>query len=148
MKSCGVLPVLLAIVATYGGPLAAQSASDSLLRRYGQFEMGDDGQKLILGRSVTKAFHVCMQNGEHAVPLRVRHDGKETVVQPGECKFIEASRIKLATVGKLDEGMTLIGTRKSVPRIEDLKKFTTEVQVARQAPVGRPEDEQLAGVVP
>ena len=148
MKTSRVLPVLLAIVATYSGPLAAQSASELLLRQYGQFEIDDDGQKLILGRSVTKAYHVCMESGERAVPLKVRHDEKETIVQPGECKLIEASRIKLATVGKLADGMTLIGTRKNVPRVEDLKKYTTEVQVARQAPVPRPEDEQVASVVP
>lgn len=147
MKNSSML-LVLATVAAYSGPLAAQSASDLLLWRYGQFEMSDDAQKLILGRSATKAYHVCMENDEHAVPLRVRHDQKETIVQPGECKLIEASRIRLATVGKLDDGMTLIGTRKNVPRVEDLKKYTTEVQVARQAPVGRPEPETVARVIP
>jgi hypothetical protein len=44
--------------------------------------------------------------------------------------------------------MTLIGTRKNVPRLEDLKKYTTEVQVARQAPVRRPEDEPAARAIP
>lgn len=142
----GLLPSLLAIVVAYSGPLAAQSVSDALLERNGQFEMGDSRPKLIVSRSATKTYHVCMDAGARAVPLSVRHDTKETIVQPGECKLIEASRIKLATVGKLDDRMTLIGTRKTVRRANDLKKYTMEVQIAGQAPVESPGDDLVTSV--
>lgn len=143
MKTSSTLPVLLAIVAAYSEPLAAQSLTDLLLQRYGQFEMGRQGPKVIVGRAATKAYHVCMDNGQYALPLKVSHDGKETIVNPGECQLIEASRIKLATLGKLDAGATLIGTRKNVERTEDLKQYTTEVQVARESAAPAPGAAQL-----
>ncbi|MEO8225642.1 MAG: hypothetical protein ABI661_12630, partial [Gammaproteobacteria bacterium] len=131
---------------TANTPLAAQSITDALLARYGQFEVTSQQSKLITGGPKTKAYHVCMNEGEFALPLRVMHDGKETIVEPGECALIDAKSIKLAASGELNRNMTLIGTRGNVRTADSLRKYTTKVQ-AREVPAPSPEEAEVMGAV-
>ena len=76
-----------------------------------------------------KGYRVCMDDEPEAVPLKVTHDGKETLVAPGECQLIEANTIKLASASRLHDGMTLIGSFNTGSR----KTYRTNVSVARAA---------------
>ena len=80
--------------------------------------------------AATKAYRICMDEAPKAVPLKVIYDGKEAVVEPGECRVIEAAKIKLASAQPLREGMTLIGSF-GPPRSG--KTYRTDVSVARTA---------------
>ena len=114
--------IALAVVNAPIGSLAAQSAGDSLPARYGRFQLDGREVKMLIGDSRTKAYHVCMQAGPLAVPLKVIHDSTESIVQPGECQLIAATKITLTAGSKLDRGMIMIGSRKNVSG-ENLKKY-------------------------
>ena len=72
-----------------------------------------------------------MEEGRGAASLKVTYDGKEAIVAPGECQLIEATKIKLASAARLQEGMTLIGSYRLRQR--------EELQDGRQPGPGRPQ---------
>ena len=125
--------IALAVAGAPSGSLAAQSAADTLLARSGRFQLDNREVKTLIGHSRTRAYHVCMQAGPLAVPLKVMHDSTETIVQPGECQLIATTKIKLAAASKLDRGMILIGSRKNVSG-ENLKKYEVVVAGERVMP--------------
>jgi hypothetical protein len=53
-----------------------------------------------------------MTKEEDAAPLKVVHDGRQTIVQPGECHLIEATKIKVASATRLSDGRMLVGSRR------------------------------------
>ena len=123
------------VVATLGALLAGMPAiaaadtTDVLLASQGQFQLDNGETKAVLRGAAVKGYRVCMDDQPHAVPLKVLHDGEETIVEPGDCQLIEATKIKLASAGKLHEGMTLIGS--FTPGSQ--KSYRTDVSVARAA---------------
>ena len=98
------------------GPLAARTGDDRLLARYsparyGTFHLDNGDVQSLKGGKKTRAYRVCMADVKDAVPLKVLHDGQETIVPPGECHLISATKIRLASAERLADGMTLVGRR-------------------------------------
>ncbi len=126
---------ILRVVAVLGSGLMAGAATvqadptDALLARVGQFQLDNGETKTMLGRPTIKAYNVCMEEGRGAVSLKVTYDGKEAVVAPGECQLIEATRIKLASATRVQDGMTLIGNVGS----RRGKSYKTDVSLAQTA---------------
>jgi hypothetical protein len=112
------------------GSLTAQAGEDALLERYRMFRLDSGDIKPVIRRNNIKAYRVCMDDGQHAVPLKVMHDGRETIVEPGECQLIEGQKIKLASASPLHAGMTLIG-RFQNGSSDSRKKYITDVSVAQ-----------------
>lgn len=137
----------LFVVGAPTGAVAGDAPTDSLHAGAGRFQIDSGDSKILVGRSRTKAYHVCMAAGPMAGPLKVKHNGKETIVQPGECQLVEASNIKLAAVGKLDRGMILMGRRTGNLSMETLKKYSTEV-TARVSTAVPDQPETVARVDP
>jgi len=129
--SKGILCVAVVIGAGLMGVVSTAWAdpSDALLARVGQFQLDNGESKTMRGRSTIKAYRVCMEEGQGAVPLKVTYDGAEAFVAPGECQLIEATKIKLASAARLPEGMTLIGSVGSGHG----KSYKTDVSLARTA---------------
>lgn len=111
-------------------PPAWPDSSDTLLASIGQFQLDRSETKLLMGGAATRAYRICMDDVPKAVPLKVMYDGQEAIVEPGECRLIEAAKIKLASAQPLHEGMTLIGSF-GPPRSG--KTYRTDVSVARTA---------------
>ena len=111
-------------------PLAMSEPTDPLLASIGQFQLDDSETKLLMRGAAIKAYRICMDEAQHAVPLKVMYDGQEAIIEPGECRLIEAAKIKLASAQPLHEGMTLIGSF-GPPRSG--KTYRTDVSVARTA---------------
>jgi len=120
---------VMGAVLTAWSPLAPADTTDALLASQGQFQLDNGETKAVIRGAAVKGYRVCMDEEPEAVPLKVLHDGKETIVEPGECQLIEATRIKLASASKLHEGMTLIGSFNPDSR----KSYHTDVSVARAA---------------
>lgn len=90
--------------------LASAGGNDTLLAHWGQFQLDNGESKTVIRGDKLKAYRVCMDEGTDAVALKVTFDDQEVVVEPGECQLIEATKVKLASAGKLQQGMTLIGS--------------------------------------
>ncbi len=123
-----IFAVIGAVLASWS-PLASADSTDTLLASQGQFQLDNGETKAVLRGAAIKGYRVCMDDEPKAVPLKVIHDGKETLVAPGECQLIEASTIKLASASKLHDGMTLIGSFNGGSR----KTYRTDGSVARTA---------------
>ncbi|TFG87461.1 MAG: hypothetical protein E4H19_02170 [Chromatiales bacterium] len=112
-------------------PLAQADATDSLLARVGKFQLDNGETKIVKRGSATKAYRVCMNEGRGAVPLKVTYEDQEVIVEPGECRLIEASKIRLASATRLSAGMTLIGSFEPGRG----KSYKTDVSVAQTTPI-------------
>jgi len=124
-----VASIVLSGVVAAGMAPAVQADEDSLLRMSGRFKVDNGEVKVVKRRQAERTYRVCMDEGAAAVPLRVVHDGLETVVVPGECTVITASKIALAAHQQLPEGYNLIG--RFVPAGVSRKSYTTEISVAQ-----------------
>ncbi|MEQ1803099.1 MAG: hypothetical protein ABL989_14320, partial [Gammaproteobacteria bacterium] len=111
-------------------PVAPADPTDSLLASVGQFQLDSSETKLLRRGAAVKGYKICMDEHRHAVPLKVMYDGQEAIVEPGECRLFEATKIKLASAGPLHDGMTLIGSF-GAPRSG--KSYRTDVSVAQAA---------------
>jgi hypothetical protein len=110
-------------------PVVQADPTDALRARVGKFQLDNGETKVVSRGSAIKAYRVCMEEGRGAVPLKVLYEGQEAVVEPGECQMIEATKIRLASAGRLHKGMTLIGSFQ--PRTG--KSYKTDVSVAQTA---------------
>jgi hypothetical protein len=113
-----------------GLPVAQADSNDGLLAQYRMFQLENDDVQVVNRSAKIKAYRVCVEDGRGAVPLKVSHGAAETVVEPGDCQLIETNRIKLAAVGQIPEGMTMIGRFKNSATA---KKYSTSISVARVA---------------
>jgi hypothetical protein len=77
-----------------------------------EFVLDERGLKTLKRGAHTKAFRVCMTESEDAVPLKVLHDGLETIVDPGECSYFEATKIRIAGAKQLNGDTLLVGQRR------------------------------------
>lgn len=117
---------------------AAADAADRFLARYGVLVV-DDGETKSLSRGPEfKTYRVCMKAEPDAVPLRILHDGQETIVEPGACHLIEARNIRMASSGKLARGMSLIARRHIDRRIGDSQNALAGVRQLPAAGQDRP----------
>ncbi len=131
MTRNNICVVVAIIVGLLGGMRVAEAdAADALLASIGQFQLDNGESKTVQRSAAVKAYRVCMDEGYKAVPLQVTHDGKVTVVAPGECQLIEANKIKLASAAPLARGMTLIGSFEAPSKS---KHYSTDVSVAQAA---------------
>jgi hypothetical protein len=113
-----------------GLPVAQADSNDGLLAQYRMFQLENDDVQVVNRSAKIKAYRVCVEDGRGAVPLKVSHGAAETVVEPGDCQLVETNRIKLAAVGQIPEGMTMIGRFKNSATA---KKYSTSISVARVA---------------
>lgn len=119
--------VVMGAILMGGAPVARAEGSNALLASFGRFQLDEGDTKTLRRGGATRAYRVCLDEGDGAVPLKVSFDGREALVVPGECQLIEAQKIKLASAGKLQDGMTLIGRFNNTGR----KQYRTSVSVAR-----------------
>lgn len=105
----------LCVVAVIGANLiggisaATADTADRLLPRRSQFQLANGDTIGVKHEAATAGYRICMDDAPHAVPLKVKYDGKEAIVAPGECRLIEAKAIRLSSAGRLPDGMALIG---------------------------------------
>jgi hypothetical protein len=124
----------LCVVAIIGASLVGATSvalADGIVEKRiqprGQFQL-DNGDSFGVKRgNATHGYRICMDDTPHAVPLRVKYDGKEDIVAPGECHLIEAKSIRLSSAGRLQDGMLLVG-RSSRATMGDAPRMA---QVAR-----------------
>lgn len=92
-----------------GASVASADTADRLLPRRSQFQLANGDTIGVKRDAGTKGYRICMEDARHAVPLLVKFDGKEAIVEPGECRLIEARAIRLSSAARLRNGMTLFG---------------------------------------
>lgn len=125
----------ICVVAVIGAGLlgsasfARADATDALLAAVGEFQLDNGETRTVMRGAAIKGYRVCMDEDPAAVPLKVTFDGQEAIVEPGECRVIQATKIRLASASKLQDGMTLIGSFNASSR----KKYRTNVSVAQAA---------------
>ena len=133
MKKQIIRSVLLLVAASIAGPLLAEkSAVDQMLNRNHMFGLENGDWKVLNRGAGAKTYRICMTKEEGAAALKVVHDGQQTIVQPGECHLIEATKIKVASAGRLEDGRMLVGSRRV-----DNSGTPGRVASARSAPQGR-----------
>jgi hypothetical protein len=110
-----------------GLPVAQADSNDGLLAQYRMFQLENDDVQTVIRGQKTRAYRVCVAESRGAVPLKVSHAAGETIVAPGECQLIEASKIKMAAVGNMPEGMTMIGRFNN----SSARQYRTTISVAR-----------------
>ena len=118
---------VLAAISIAGLPPAHADSNDGLLAQYRMFQLENDDVQTVIRGQTTKAYRVCVEDSRHAVPLKVSYGAEEIVVAPGECQLIEASKIKMAAVGRMPDGVTMIGRFNN----SSAKKYSTAISVAR-----------------
>ena len=112
-----------------GLPAAQADSNDGLLANYRMFQLENNDVQTVIRSQKTKAYRVCVEDKPGSVPLRVSHSEGETIVEPGECQLIETSKIKMAAVGNMPLGMTMIGH--FTGNRSDAKKYSTTITVAK-----------------
>lgn len=117
---------------------AAADAADRFLARYGVLLVNDGESKSLSRGPELKTYRVCMTEEPDAVPLKILHDGKETIVEPGACRLIEARNIRIASTGKLGRGMSLIARRRIDKSMGDSQNALAGVRQLPAATQDRP----------
>ena len=112
-----------------GLPVAQADSNDGLLANYRMFQLENDDVQTVIRGSKTKAYRVCVEDSRGAVPLKVSHSEGEIIVEPGECQLIETNKIKMAAVGDMPAGMTMIGRFNG--NSSNAKKYSTSISVAK-----------------
>jgi hypothetical protein len=110
-------------------PVAQADPDDQMLASLGEFQLNNNETKTVQWGAAIKTYRVCMEEGLDARPLRVTYDGTQVIVEPGECRLIQARNIKLASATRLKDGMALIGSFDG----RSPKKDQANVTVARAA---------------
>ncbi len=112
MKQVVCIAVLLAVSSIAGPVFAETSAVDQMLNRNHMFGLENGDWKVLNRGPGAKTYRICVTKEDDAAPLKVVHDGLQTVVQPGECHLIEAMKIKVASASRLSDGRMLVGSRR------------------------------------
>ena len=113
MKNLIICSVLLLTVGSIAGPaFAEKSAVDQMLNRNHMFGLENGDWKVLNRGTGVKTYRICVTQEEDAASLKVVHDGRQTIVQPGECHLIEATKIKVASATRLGDGRMLVGSRR------------------------------------
>ena len=104
--------VVALIVSTLAGlaPVAQADPDDLMLASLGEFQLNNNETTTVQWGTAVKTYRICMAEGADARPLKVTYDGTPVIVEPGECRLIQARNIKLASATRLKNGMTLIGS--------------------------------------
>lgn len=55
-------------------------------------------------------FHVCVKAQKEAAPIKLMHDGQETVVDPGDCRDVTARKIDAAPARELTGSEHIVAT--------------------------------------
>ena len=111
MNKCNTYVAAL-IVSSLTGlvPVAQADPDDLMLASLGEFQINNNETATVQWGTAIKTYRICMAEGPDARPLKVTYDGTPAVVEPGECRLIQARNIKLASATRLKDGMTLIGS--------------------------------------
>lgn len=113
MKNLIICSALLLTVGSIAGPaFAEKSAVDQMLNRNHMFGLENGDWKVLNRGTGVKTYRICVTQEEDAASLKVVHDGRQTIVQPGECHLIEATKIKVASATRLGDGTMLVGSRR------------------------------------
>ena len=80
----------------------------------GEFVLGNDDDKTIVNAKTDKHYRICAGRGskyerKEQIPIKVVHDGKTTIVNPGDCADVEGKEITVKPGGKLEEDFILDG---------------------------------------
>lgn len=111
MKNIRSLTLLgAAVLAVSGTALAQNIQSDPVLSAYGQFAILDGQTKTLAHGKHDRHYRICVRNVRASVPLRVTHDGLETMVHPGDCADVEGMRIAISPGATLGRDMELLGS--------------------------------------
>ena len=110
-------------------PVAQADPDDQMLASLGEFQINNNETKTVQWGAAIKTYRVCMEEGLDARPLKVTYDGTQVIVEPGECRLIQARTIKLASATRLKDGMALIGSFD----VNGKASYDTGVNVARAA---------------
>lgn len=121
---------LIGIGLIAGSSAARADGLDRLFAGWGRFELHNGKTRIVAHGVEIRRYRVCMEEGPGAVPLKVTFDGRETIVDPGDCEVIEARNIKLASAARLESDTTLVGRFNP----GGTKKFNTSISVAETTP--------------
>ncbi|MCB1675406.1 MAG: hypothetical protein KDI01_03905 [Halioglobus sp.] len=80
----------------------------------GEFVLGNGDDKTIVNAKTDKTYRICAGRGskyerKDQIPVKVVHDGKTTMVNPGDCADVEGKEITVKPGGKLEEDFILDG---------------------------------------
>lgn len=75
----------------------------------GEFMVANGESKGIAHSDTQKHYRVCVTNEDVNVPLKVTHDGQETMIDPGDCADLEAMRLRVSPGGRLPDDFVMIG---------------------------------------
>jgi len=109
------LPILtgsmLCLTALAGAANAQLASGDDALfySRPGEFFVANGETKGIVHAKTDKDYRICVEQGTGSVPLKVYHDGKEAMVDPGDCADFEAMELRVTPGGMLPDDYLLVG---------------------------------------
>ena len=108
MNTRSLAGLSLALVAL-SGPALARVADNDFHLASGEFAIHNGETKTLATGSREHDYRICVNHGWHSVPLRIMHDGMDTVVQPGDCTSVRGRNVALSPDAKLVHDTVLIG---------------------------------------
>lgn len=109
----GVL-VAFSVILALPRTVAAQTFDDSILSAYGEFEIDNGQTKTLAHTKHDRDYRICVHKGADNVPLKIMHDGMESMVYPGDCADVEGMVIQATPGKKLEQGVVIIGRYRPV----------------------------------
>ena len=111
MNTRSLAGLSMALMALSGSALA-RIANDDFHLASGEFAIHSGETKTLAAGSRERDYRICVNRGFHSVPLRVTHDGIDTVVRPGDCTDVQGRNVALSPDAKLVHDTVLIGHRR------------------------------------
>ena len=109
LRKTQLAPLGVVLVMLSGAAFAQEIQTDPLLSAFGQFTVMDGQTKTLAHGKHDRNYRICLRNVRGSVPLRVTHDGLETMVYPGDCTDVEGMQIAISPGGTLGREMELLG---------------------------------------
>lgn len=114
MRITGILgSMLFAMCLAPAATLAADSPINEMIQMYSspnEFYLFDETDQQTVSFDSEETLKVCARENRHVPSLKVMHDGRSSVVKPGDCQRITAKNFTLTPSGPVDDNWSLEAT--------------------------------------
>lgn len=131
MNSRRISGALLLSAGLFAGAFSAPSLADRQLPRDSTSWISNGQTRTVTLRPDQKAVRICVNDAKNVVALKVVGDGKSTIVERGECVFLEARTISLTAATKLRANMAMDVVRTSSDGTDAKPKYRTDLTLAQ-----------------
>ena len=106
-----VAATLATALLTMGVASAQSAAYDDVLYESmpGEFIIGNARPKGIAHNKTDQRYRICVTRTDLNIPVKVLHDGQQSMVAPGDCADFEAMNLEVAAGSNVPEDAIVLG---------------------------------------